>query len=93
MVLVVVVVGYGFAIGGGSAAAAATDSIVTGQPSGVTAKVVRKGDTGSLHLAAVQQAAERPRARGLGRRGGEVEPVRALFVPDRRVTPRRRSAT
>lgn len=62
----------------------ATSTIVAGHPPGVTAKLVRSGNSATLHLAHVHQL---PRQRVLEawvRRGGRVEPVRALFVPDRK---------
>ena len=50
---------------------------------GVTAKMVREGDGGTLHLANVHQLPPRPGPRGLGpaRRRGRTG--QALFVPDR----------
>ena len=84
-VLVVAVVA-GFAIGGGigSSSGGGTNTIVTEQPSGVTATVVRKGDGGTLHLTDVGELPSDRVLEAWVRREGKIEPVRALFVPDRR---------
>jgi anti-sigma factor RsiW len=83
-VLVVAAVA-GFAIGGGigSGEGGETTTISSGHPPGVTAEVVSKGGSGTLHLANVKRL---PRDRVLEawvQRNGEVEPVEALFVPNR----------
>lgn len=83
-VLVVVVVA-GFAIGGGIGGGGdGTSSFVSEQPSsGVTATVVRKGDAGTLHLTSVEKLPNDRVLEAWVRRGEKIEPVRALFVPDR----------
>jgi len=73
----------GFAIGGSDSGGGGTSTIVAGRAPGVTAKLVSEGDGGTLRLANVRPL---PRERVLEawvRRDGEVEPVPALFVPDR----------
>jgi anti-sigma-K factor RskA len=83
-VLVVVAVA-GFAIGGGVGSGESQSSVFeTGDPSGVTARMVRDGDEGTLHLANVHQVPSDRVLEAWVRRDGQVEPVRALFVPDRK---------
>jgi anti-sigma-K factor RskA len=85
-VLVVAAVA-GFAIGGGlgSDESAQTTTVVPGKgPGGVTAKMVSDGDSGTLHLANVKQLPDDRVLEAWVQRDGEVEPVEALFVPDRR---------
>ena len=82
-VLVVAAVA-GFAIGGGIGGSdEGASTFVAGQAPGVTAKVVNEGDSGALHLANVRQLPEERVLEAWVQREGEVEPVRALFVPDR----------
>lgn len=85
-VLVVVAVA-GYAIGGGiggSEEGGETTTFVAGKAPGVTAKMVTKGDgeSGTLHLANVEQLHDERVLQAWVQRDGEVEPVRALFVPD-----------
>lgn len=84
-VLVVAAVA-GFAIGGGigSDEGAQTSTVVTGKPPGVTAKVVSDGGSGTLHLDNVKQLPSDRVLEAWVQRDGEVEPVEALFVPDRK---------
>jgi anti-sigma-K factor RskA len=84
-VLVVAAVA-GFAIGGGigsDAGGGAESTIVTGKAPGVTAEMVSEGDSGTLHLANVQQLPSDRVLEAWVRRDGRVEAVEALFVPDR----------
>jgi anti-sigma-K factor RskA len=82
-VLIVAAVG-GYAIGsGGSGGGTPTSTVAVGRPPGVTAKVVREGDRGTLRLADVKKLPENRVLEAWVRRDGEVEPVRELFVPDR----------
>jgi anti-sigma-K factor RskA len=84
--LLVVVAVAGFAIGGGIGSgsdSAKTSTVVAGQAPGVTAKMVREGDSGTLHLANVRKLPSDRVLEAWVQRGGEVEPVQALFVPDR----------
>jgi hypothetical protein len=83
-VLVVVAIA-GFAIGGGIGGAESQPSVFEiGDPSGVTARMVRDGDEGTLHLANVHQVPSDRVLEAWVRRDGQVEPVQALFVPDRK---------
>jgi anti-sigma-K factor RskA len=83
-VLVVAAVA-GFAIGGGigSDEGGGVSTVVAGKAPGVTAKMVSEGDSGALHLANVKQLPSNRVLEAWVQRDGEVEPVQALFVPDR----------
>jgi anti-sigma factor RsiW len=86
-VLVVAVVA-GFAIAGGigsssSSGGGSSSTVVAGTPPGVTAEVVNHGDTGTIQLANVHKLPSDRVLEAWVRRNGEIEPVRALFVPDR----------
>ena len=84
-VLVVAAVA-GFAIGGGigSDEGTQTSTVVAGEAPGVTAKVVSDGGSGTLHLDNVKQLPSDRVLEAWVQRDGEVEPVEALFVPDRK---------
>jgi anti-sigma-K factor RskA len=82
-VLVVAAVA-GFAIGGGIGSdSGKTSTVVTGKAPGVIAKVISSSGSGTLHLANVKQIPDNRVLEAWVRRDGEVEPVEALFVPDR----------
>jgi anti-sigma factor RsiW len=84
-VLVVVAVA-GYAIGGGIGGGAdggETNTVVAGKAPAVTARMVSEGDGGTLQLANVRQLPDDRVLEAWVQRDGEVEPVRALFVPDR----------
>ena len=72
-----------FAISGSDSGGGGTSTIVAGQPPGVTAKLVSAGDGGTLRLANVHALPPERVLEAWVRRNGEVEPVQALFVPDR----------
>lgn len=65
--------------GGGSGAR----TVVSPQPSGVTAKVVSEDGSGEIHLTHVKELPADRVLEAWVQRDGEVEPVEALFVPDR----------
>ncbi len=75
----------GFAIGGGIGGSdeGSSSTIVAGKAPGVAAEMVCEGDSGTLHLANVRQLPDDRVLEAWVQRDGEVEPVRALFVPDR----------
>ncbi|MDX6604615.1 MAG: hypothetical protein QOF23_1124 [Solirubrobacterales bacterium] len=74
----------GYTIGrGGSGGSTSTTTVAVGHPPGVTAKVIREGDRGTLRLANVRRLPENRVLEAWVRRDGEVKPVRKLFVPDR----------
>jgi anti-sigma-K factor RskA len=85
LVLVAAVVA-GYAIGGGmddgSDAGGGASTIAAGKAPGITAKMVDEGDSGTLRLANVQQLPNDRVLEAWVQRDGEVEAVRALFVPD-----------
>ncbi len=72
-----------FAIGGSDSDGGGTNTIVAGHAPGVTAKLVSEGDGGTLRLANVHALPPERVLEAWVRRNGEVEPVQALFVPDR----------
>ena len=72
----------GYAIGSGNGASTRTVATVGHSP-GVTAKVIREGEKGTLRLANVSKLPDNRVLEAWVRREGEVEPVRELFVPDR----------
>ena len=81
--IVAAVVGY--AIGsGGSGGEAPISTVAVGHPPGISARVVREGDKGTLFLADVKELPDNRVLEAWVRRDGEVEPVRELFVPDPR---------
>jgi anti-sigma-K factor RskA len=58
-------------------------TLSTRQPNGITVKMVREGDGGTLRLAGVRQLPPGKVLEAWVRREGTVEAVPALFVPDR----------
>ncbi|HEX5713679.1 MAG TPA: anti-sigma factor [Solirubrobacterales bacterium] len=85
VLVVAAVAGYAIEGGiGGGDEGGSTETVVSGKPPGVTAKMVTKdgGESGTLHLANVQQLHDERVLQAWVQREGEVEPVRALFVPD-----------
>lgn len=82
MVLVVAAIaGYEIGKGGGGEEGAST---VVSRSHGVTVKMVRQGDGGTLRLIGVHQLPPKKVLEAWVRREGKVEPVPALFVPDRK---------
>ncbi|MFN8163230.1 MAG: anti-sigma factor [Solirubrobacterales bacterium] len=67
----------------GSGGSGGTSTIVAGHAPGVTAKMVREGDGGTLRLAHVHRLPSDRVLEAWVRREGRVEAVAALFVPDR----------
>jgi anti-sigma-K factor RskA len=83
MLLLVVAIGaYEIGSGGGSDGGGSTEAFISGHAPGVTAEVVREGHEGEIHLAAVGTLPPNRVLEAWVRRDGEVEPVKALFVPD-----------
>lgn len=83
-VLLVCVAVAGYWVGsGGSPGDPATTTYVEGQSPAVTATVVREGDTATLSLANVDPLSERRVLQAWVQRGDQIEPVPALFAPDR----------
>lgn len=76
----------GYAIGGGIGGdpdGGGTNTVISGQPSGITAEMVDEGDGGALRLENVERLPSDRVLQAWVQRDGEVEPVRALFEPDR----------
>lgn len=82
-VLLVCAAVAGYLIGNGGSGGEHATTIVAGHPPGVTAAVVRRGDSATLNLANVHRLPPRRVLEAWVRRDGNVEPVRALFAPDR----------
>lgn len=72
-----------FAISGSHSGGGGASTIAVGRAPGVTAKLVSEGDGGTLRLANVHALPPERVLEAWVRRNGEVEPVQALFVPDR----------
>ena len=79
VLVVAAVLGYGL---GGDSGGGGKSTIVAGKAPGVTAEMVDEGDSGTLRLAHVEQLPDQKVLQAWVQRDGEVEPVRALFVPD-----------
>jgi anti-sigma-K factor RskA len=74
----------GYEIGNnGSGGGGATSTVISGHAPGITAKMVREGEGGTLSLANVQPLPDGRVLEAWVQRNGEVEPVPALFVPNR----------
>ena len=73
----------GYAIGNWGSGGEKTSTVVAGRPPGVTATVVRSNGGATLQLAGVHPLSHRRVLEAWVRREGRVEPVKALFVPDR----------
>jgi len=85
--ILVVAAVAGFALGGGiggGSGGGGTSTVVAGTAPGVTAKVISTDGSGTLHLANVKQLPSDRVLEAWVQREGEVEPVEALFVPDRK---------
>ena len=80
--LAVVAIG-GYELGSGGSGDSGTGTpIVVGEAPGVVAEMVPEGEGGTLHLQNVSQLPDDRVLEAWVQREGEVEPVRALFVPD-----------
>lgn len=83
LVALAVVTGYEIGSDGSGDGGGTASTIVAGHAPGVTAKMVREGDGGTLHLANVKPLPDGRVLQAWVRRDGEVEAVPALFVPNR----------
>lgn len=77
-----IAVAAGYEIGKGGEGEEGASTIVS-RSHGVTVKMVREGDGGTLRLTGVHQLPPERVLEAWVRREGKVEPVPALFVPDR----------
>ncbi len=78
----------GYALGGGSEGSSGggsvkTTLVVAGHAPGITARLIRVGDIGTLRLTHVRQLSGGHVLEAWIERNGAVTPVRALFVPDK----------
>jgi hypothetical protein len=73
----------GYEIGKDGSEAGSASTVVSRQPGGLTAKMVRQGEGGTLRLAGLGQLPPDRVLEAWVRRDGTVEAVPALFVPDR----------
>ena len=84
VVLLAIAAVAGYEIGkGGSGSEGGAQTVFSHQPGGVIVAMVREGDGGTLKLAGVHQLPPGKVLEAWVRREGKVEPVPALFVPDR----------
>jgi anti-sigma-K factor RskA len=81
-IALVVAVLAGYAISGGTGGDGGATTVVAGRSPGVTAKVVRQGETGTLHLANVRQLPRDKVLQAWVQRGSRVVSAKALFVPN-----------
>ncbi|HKB51397.1 MAG TPA: anti-sigma factor [Solirubrobacterales bacterium] len=81
-VLVVAAGVAGYAISGGGSEGN-TITVAAGHAPGVTAKMVREGDSGTLRLANVHQLPSNEVLQAWVRRGKQIESAKTLFVPNR----------
>lgn len=84
VVLFAVAAVAGYEIGKGGSGGEGASTVVSHQPGGVTAAMVREGGGGTLKLSGVHQLPPEKVLEAWVRREGKVEPVPALFVPDRK---------
>jgi len=84
MVLAVAAVA-GYEIGkGGGGEEGGTSTVLSSRQHGIEVKMVREGSGGTLHCAGVHQLPPKKVLEAWVRREGKIEPVPALFVPDRK---------
>jgi hypothetical protein len=85
VVLLAVAAVAGYEIGkGGSGGGGRATTVVSHQPDGVTAAMVREGEGGTLKLTGVHQLPPGKVLEAWVRREGTVEPTPSLFAPDRK---------
>jgi anti-sigma-K factor RskA len=82
VIALVVAVLAGYAISGGTGGDEGATTVVAGRSPGVTAKVVRQGETGTLHLANVRQLPRDKVLQAWVQRGKRVVSAKTLFVPN-----------
>jgi anti-sigma-K factor RskA len=72
-----------YAIGGGGGGGGETTTVAAGHAPGVTAEMVREGESGALHLAHLHQLPPDEVLQAWVEREGRVESAKTLFVPNR----------
>ena len=80
LVIAAGVAGYAISSGGSGSD---TTTVAAGHAPGVTAKMVREGDTGTLRLANVHQLPPDEVLQAWVRRGKRIESAKTLFIPTR----------
>ncbi len=84
LLILVVAGGIGYAVGnGGSGGNTHTWELKAEENGGIAAKVVREGEKGEIHLTGLQQLPKGKVLEAWVEREGKVEPVPALFAPDK----------
>jgi anti-sigma-K factor RskA len=85
LVILVVAGGIGYAVGtgGNSSGNTHTWELKAEENAGIAAKVVREGEKGEIHLAGLTQLPKGKVLEAWVEREGKVEPVPALFAPDK----------
>jgi hypothetical protein len=86
LVILVVAGGIGYAVGNGGGAGGGnthTWELKAEENGGIAAKVVREGEKGEIHLAGLTQLPKGKVLEAWVEREGKVEPVPALFAPDK----------
>jgi anti-sigma-K factor RskA len=84
-VVLVAAAAAGYEIGkGGSGEEGGANTVLSSRQHGIEVKMVREGSGDTLHLAGVHQLPPKKVLEAWVRREGKVEPVPALFVPDRK---------
>lgn len=81
LALVIAAIG-GYAISDSGSGGAKTTTVVTGHSPGVTAQMVREGETGTLRLANLHQLPAGKVLQAWVQRGKQVVSAKALFVPN-----------
>lgn len=85
LVILVVAGGIGYAVGTGGSGGGNTHTweLKAEENAGIAAKVVREGERGEIHLAGLKQLPKGKVLEAWVEREGKVEPVPALFAPDK----------
>ncbi len=73
----------GYVVGNSGSEPSPVATVTSGQAPGIVAEMVREGEGGSLHLTNVKPLPEDKVLEAWVQREGTVEPVPALFAPDR----------
>lgn len=82
-VALIAAVVVGFAIGGSGGGGEPVTTISAGKAPGVTAQMVREGETGTLRLAHVHRLPRGDVLQAWVRRGKKIESAKTLFAPDK----------
>lgn len=85
LAILVVAAGIGYAVGNGGGGSSHTHTweLKAEENAGIAAKVVREGERGEIHLAGLKPLPKGKVLEAWVEREGKVEPVPALFAPDK----------